>query len=58
MHKAPVSGQYVDEENASKPLCSEAYNSSMSFVDISDIMANRYSISQKTWKWTKNCSST
>jgi hypothetical protein len=24
----------------------------MDFVDVSDMMANNYSISPKTWKWT------
>jgi hypothetical protein len=50
----PTSGHYVDDEgNASKPLCIESYNSNMGFVDMSDKMANNYSSSQKTWKWTK-----
>jgi hypothetical protein len=39
-----------DEGNASKPLCTESYDSNKGFVDMSDIMANNYSISQKTWK--------
>jgi hypothetical protein len=38
---------------ASKPLCTESYSNNAGFVDRSDMMANNYSISQKTWKWTK-----
>jgi hypothetical protein len=54
MHKPPISGHYVDEEgNASKPLCIESYNRNIGFVDMSDMMANSYSISRKTWKWTE-----
>jgi hypothetical protein len=54
MHKLPASGHYVDKEvNASKLLYIEIYNGNMEFVDTSDIMANSYSISHKTWKWTK-----
>lgn len=37
----PTSGNAVDEEgNASKPLCSESYNNSIGFVDLSDMVAN------------------
>jgi hypothetical protein len=54
MHEHPISGHYVDEEgNASKPLCIESYKRKMGFVDMSDMMANSYSISRKAWKWTK-----
>jgi hypothetical protein len=48
MHNTPASGHFVDEEgNASKPLCIESYNRSAGFVDLSDMMANSYSISYK-----------
>jgi hypothetical protein len=49
MHQPPTSGQYVGTEgNASKPLGIESYNSSMGFVDMSDMMVNRYGISRNT----------
>jgi hypothetical protein len=38
---------------AVKPLIIEDYTSRMGYVDLSDTMANSYSISKKTWKWTK-----
>jgi hypothetical protein len=54
MHNPPASGHFVDEEgNASKPVCIESYNKIMGFVDLSDMMANSYSISRKMWKWPK-----
>jgi hypothetical protein len=42
-----------EEGNASKSLCIEIYNGNIGFVDTSDMMADSYSISCKTWKWTK-----
>jgi len=50
-------------------LCNEAgkaiklqilmdYNHHMGYVDKGDRMANSYSISRRTFKWTKNCSFT
>ncbi|GFG36865.1 hypothetical protein Cfor_08675 [Coptotermes formosanus] len=50
----PATGHFVKKEgNASKPLCIESYNKSMGFVDFSDMIAIRYSISRNTWKWPK-----
>jgi hypothetical protein len=51
MHKPPLSRHYVGEGGkTSKPLCIESYNSNIGFFDMSDTMANSYSISQETWK--------
>jgi hypothetical protein len=45
LHQVNYAG---DEGYASKPLCTESYNSNMDFVDMSDMMANNYGISRKT----------
>jgi len=51
----PPSGHFVEEkeENVSKPPCTESYNNSMGFDDLSDMMANGYSTSCKMQKWPK-----
>jgi hypothetical protein len=51
----PASGHFVGEEGkASKPVCIKSYNKSVGFVDLSDMMANSYSISLKTWNGLKS----
>lgn len=52
MHNTPPSRHFVEEkeENVSKPPCTESYNNSMGFDDLSDMMANGYSISCKMQK--------
>jgi hypothetical protein len=54
MHVSPAEGNFCDESgNALKPAIMEDYNRHMGYVDKSDRMANSYSISRRTWKWTK-----
>jgi hypothetical protein len=36
-----------------KPLISEDYTTHMGYADLSNRMANSYSVSKKTWKWTE-----
>jgi hypothetical protein len=38
---------------AMKLLIIEGYTTFMGYIDLSDRMANIYSVSKKTWKWTK-----
>ena len=50
----PASGHFVDEEGKMpNPACIKSYTKSMGFVDLSDMMANSYSISPKTWNGLK-----
>lgn len=50
-----ASGHFVNEVvNASKPVCINSYTKSMGFVDLSDMMANSYSVSLKTWNGLKS----
>jgi hypothetical protein len=54
MHNPPAEGNFCDDHgNAIKPAIVEDYNKHMGYVDKSDRMANSYSISRRTWKWTK-----
>jgi len=49
------SGHFVKEEgNASKPVCINSYSKGIGFVDLSDMLANSYSISLKTWYGLKS----
>jgi hypothetical protein len=58
MHNLPASGHFVDEEgNDSKPVHIKSYTKSMGFVNLSDMMANSYSISLETWNCLKTSSS-
>lgn len=51
----PASGHFVDEEGkASKPVCIKSYAKSMGFVDLSDMKANSYRTSLKTWNGLKS----
>jgi len=47
MHNPSPSGHFVEEkeENVPKPPCTESYNNSMGFDDLSDMKVNSYSIS-------------
>jgi hypothetical protein len=49
----PVEGNFKLDGKAVKPCIIEDYNTHMGYVDLSDRMANSYSISRRTWKWTK-----
>jgi len=54
VHDQTTSGHYVVEEgNTLKPLCIESYSKNMGFVYVSNLMANSYIVSQKTWNWTR-----
>jgi hypothetical protein len=53
MHCPPAEGNFCDEHgNAIKPAIVADYNAHMGYVDKADRMANSYSISRRTWKWT------
>jgi hypothetical protein len=52
MHIPPSEGNFMSEGKAVKPSIIEDYNTHMGYVDLSDRMANSYSIS-RAWKWTK-----
>ncbi|PNF42548.1 hypothetical protein B7P43_G06920 [Cryptotermes secundus] len=53
MHCPPAEGSFCDEHgNAIKPAIVVDYNMHMGYVDKEDRMANGYSISRRTWKWT------
>jgi hypothetical protein len=52
MHIPPVEGNFKLDGKAVKLCIIEDYNTHMAYVDLSDQMANRYTIS-RTWKWTK-----
>ncbi|PNF17185.1 hypothetical protein B7P43_G06584 [Cryptotermes secundus] len=54
MHAPPAEGNFCDEHrNAIKPAIVADYNMHMGYVDKADRMTNSYSISRRTWKWTK-----
>jgi hypothetical protein len=54
MHHPPAEGNFCDEHgNALKPVIIQDYNEHMGYMDKSDRMTNTYSISRRTWKWTK-----
>jgi len=54
MHDPPREGNYRDEHgNAIKPALVADYNHHMGYVDRADRMANSYTASRQTWKWTK-----
>jgi hypothetical protein len=53
MHYPPAEGNFCDQHgNAIKPAIVADYNAHMGYVDKADRMANSYSISRRTWKWT------
>ena len=50
----PSEGNFRDENgNAIKPAIVADYNRHMGYVDKADRMANSYTASHRTWKWTK-----
>ena len=54
MHDAPAEGNFCDGQGyALKPLIVEEYNHHMGYVYKSDRMANNYTISRRSFKWTK-----
>jgi len=54
IHNPPREGNYHDEHgNAIKPAIVADYNCHMVHVDNSDRLANCYTASRQTWKWTK-----
>jgi hypothetical protein len=54
IHCSPAEGNFCDEHgNALKPAILQDYNRNMGYIDKSDRMTNSYSISRRTWKWTK-----
>jgi hypothetical protein len=53
MHIPPAEGNFKFEGKAVKPSIIEDCNTHMGYVDLNDRMANSYSISRRTWKWTK-----
>jgi len=54
IHTPPTEGNYRDEHgNAIKPAIVANYNRHMGHVDKADRMANSYTASCRTWKWTK-----
>jgi len=56
IHNAPAEGNFCNEGGkAIKPQNVMDYNHHMGYVDKGDRMANSYSISHRTFKWTKNC---
>jgi hypothetical protein len=48
MHIPPVKGNFKLDGKAVKPCIIEDYNMHMGYVDLSDRMANSYSISRRT----------
>jgi hypothetical protein len=59
MHRPLAEGNFCDEHgNAMKLAIVQDYNRHMGYIDKSDRMMSSYSISRRTWKWTKNCSFT
>jgi len=53
MHPPPAEGNFFDSGNRPmKPHIMEQYNQHMGYVDNSDRMANSYSMSRHTFKWT------
>ena len=54
IHVPPREGNYRDEHrNAIKLAIVADYNRHMGHVDNADRMANSYTASRQTWKWTK-----
>jgi len=54
IHHPPREDNYCDEHgNAIKPTIVADYNRHMGHVDNTDRMANNYTASRRTWKWTK-----
>jgi len=54
IHNAPAEGNFCNERGrAIKPQTVMDYNHHVGYVNKSDRMANSYSISQHTFKWTK-----
>ena len=54
IHDPPREGNYCDKHgNAIKPAIVADYNRHMGYVDNTDRMANSYTASRRTWKWTK-----
>ena len=54
IHDPPIEGSYCDElRNVIKPAIVADYNCLMGHVDNLDWMANSYTASHQTWKWTK-----
>ena len=54
MHDPPREGNYRDEHrNTIKPTIVADYNRHMGYVERADRMANSYTASRRTWKWTK-----
>jgi len=54
IHDPPTEGNYRDEHrNAIKPAIVADHNRHMGHVDNADRMANSYTASRRTWKWTK-----
>jgi hypothetical protein len=53
MHILPVEDNFMEGEKAVKPLIIKDYITHMGYVDLSDRMANSYSISKKTSKCKK-----
>ena len=53
MDPPPAEGNFCDDRNhPMKPHIVEKYNRHMGYVDNSDRMANSYSMSRRTFKWT------
>jgi len=53
MDPPPAEGNFCDDSNRPmKPHILERYNQHMGYIDISDRMANSYSMSRFTFKWT------
>jgi hypothetical protein len=54
IHDPPEEGNFCDESRiALKPDTVQDYNRHMGYINGSDRMANTYSNSRRTWKWTK-----
>ena len=59
IHDPPREGNYRNEHgNAIKPAIVADYNRYMGHTDNADRMANSYTASCRTWKWTKSSFST
>jgi hypothetical protein len=54
-HKPPNIRSFCGQEGkASKSVCFKSYTKSTGFVDLSDMMANSHSISDKNWSGLKS----
>jgi hypothetical protein len=54
VHNTPAEDNFCDGKgSALKPLIEADYNRHMGYVDKGDRMVNSYSISRRTYKWTK-----